>query len=289
MTSMKSSHPAISIANYAEEQIIFNKGEEARDIFIIQDGQVEVFDPETGRRIGLLGRGHLIGEQALFQLGVRVASVRAKGEVRCQQLPVDHVRRLISSETIPIKAGIEGLCLQLATLNHFSAPPTGKGEKPLVRSSLGSWSSNQAQEFLKTIINHGDSAESYSPEELLYIKTLALLTPRTMLFSEAHWNSSSGPEQAFMILDGEVSAMWGSKTITIGRGAVFGLAESILGRPQLTTNRALSPLRAQVFPVNAMVANLSRTNAGVAGICRALALKIVDAYADQQQVLIEGI
>jgi hypothetical protein len=48
-------------------------------------------------------------------------------------------------------------------------------------------------------------------------------------------------------------------------------------------------LSAQVFPVNEMVANLSRTNAGVAGLCRALALKIVDAYADQQQTLIEGI
>ena len=36
-----------------------------------------------------------------------------------------------------------------------------------------------------------------------------------------------------MILDGEVKATWGAKTMIIGSGAVFGLAESFLGRPRL--------------------------------------------------------
>ena len=86
----------ISIANYHNHQIIFHKGQEARDIFIIEDGWVEIFDPSTDRVISLLKKGHLIGEQALCQLGIRIASARARGEVRCQQLPIENVRKLLS-------------------------------------------------------------------------------------------------------------------------------------------------------------------------------------------------
>ncbi len=288
MTEMQPIRAPASITNYADDEILFHKGEEARDIFIIEEGQVDIFDPATGRIMSSLGRGHLIGEQALFQIGVRVASARAKGNLRCQQLPLGIVRKIISSEPDLIQTGIEGLCLQLATLNHFGATLQAEESKAMVRPGLGSLSSQQAQALLKVLVKQAEPVDSCPPEELLYIKVLASPILRTMFFSEVDWNSSKSPEQPFMILDGELGATWGSRSIRVARGAVFGLAESILGRPQFMTGRALSAFSARVFPATQMVTYLSKSNVGVAGICRGLALKIVDAYADQQEVLVNG-
>ena len=273
----------ISIANYHNHQIIFHKGQEARDIFIIEDGWVEIFDPSTDRVISLLKKGHLIGEQALCQLGIRIASARARGEVRCQQLPIENVRKLLSLDYGFITAGLEGLCLQLATLNHFSEFLAAKKHQPMIRSGLQDLLPNQAHEYLKKVFKQGELLGDISPEEFIYIKVLTSVTQKKILFNESKFNNPVSPQQAFMILSGEVKATWGSKTMAIGSGAVFGLAESLLGGPWLMTGSPLSAVSAQMFPVKALVSSFGQASPGIVGICRALALKVVDAYYDLQE------
>ena len=279
----RQSNTFISTEIFQDRQVIFNKGEDARDIFIIQEGQVEIFEPSTDRLISILKKGHVLGEQALFRFGVRLASARARGVVRCQQLPLENVRNLLSQDYGFIAAGIEGLCLQLATLNHFAEASLGGEDKTFLRPALQRFSAKQAQDYLNKVVQNGRLSDDISPEEFIFIKVLASVTPKPMLFLQAKLNAPVSPQHAFMILDGEVKAIWGAKTMVIGSGAVFGLAESFLGRPWLMNVFPLSPISAQMFPVDALVSGLDKANPGIVGLCRALALKVVDAYHDLQE------
>jgi len=53
-------------------------------MYVILEGQVEVFVEEAGHevRLAVKGKGEFIGEMAVFEREVRSANVRAMGEVR---------------------------------------------------------------------------------------------------------------------------------------------------------------------------------------------------------------
>lgn len=53
-------------------------------MYIVQEGQVEVFVEKEGQeiRLELLGEGEIIGEMAIFENEVRSATVRASGQAR---------------------------------------------------------------------------------------------------------------------------------------------------------------------------------------------------------------
>ena len=173
--------------------------------------------------------------------------------------------------------------MQLATLNHFAEASLGGEDKTFLRPALQRFSAKQAQDYLNKVVQNGRLSDDISPEEFIFIKVLASVTPKPMLFLQAKLNAPVSPQHAFMILDGEVKAIWGAKTMVIGSGAVFGLAESFLGRPWLMNVFPLSPISAQMFPVDALVSGLDKANPGIVGLCRALALKVVDAYHDLQE------
>lgn len=69
---------------YQDNEIILRQGDKGNCMFVIQDGVVEVLKEEGGKKVLLaeLGKGEFFGEMALFEDEVRLATVRAKGEVR---------------------------------------------------------------------------------------------------------------------------------------------------------------------------------------------------------------
>jgi CRP/FNR family transcriptional regulator len=70
--------------NYLDGEIIIKQGEEGDSMYVIQEGQVEVFQEDGGKEIHLAvaGEGEFIGEMAIFEREVRSATVRALGNVR---------------------------------------------------------------------------------------------------------------------------------------------------------------------------------------------------------------
>ena len=69
---------AVSRAHYQAGEVIFQKGELARNFYIILSGEVEVFQDDEGRetRVAVLGTGEFFGEMSLL-MGVRhTASIR---------------------------------------------------------------------------------------------------------------------------------------------------------------------------------------------------------------------
>jgi flavin-dependent dehydrogenase len=69
---------------YKSGETIVRQGDTGECMYIIQSGQVEVIRESDGKDVKLaeLGKGEFFGEMALFEKGVRSATVRPLGEVR---------------------------------------------------------------------------------------------------------------------------------------------------------------------------------------------------------------
>jgi CRP-like cAMP-binding protein len=69
---------------YQDGEVIVRQGEVGDCMYVVQKGKVEVVLETEGREIRLaeLGEGELIGEMAIFDREVRMATVRAFGKAR---------------------------------------------------------------------------------------------------------------------------------------------------------------------------------------------------------------
>jgi len=79
---------------YQDGEIVIRQGEMGDNMFVIQEGQVEIVVEQDGQevRLAVQGAGQPIGEMAIFQHQVRSATVRALGQARI--LTVDKKRLL---------------------------------------------------------------------------------------------------------------------------------------------------------------------------------------------------
>jgi CRP-like cAMP-binding protein len=69
---------------YQDGEVIVRQGDVGDCMYVVQEGKVEVVLETEGREIRLaeLGNGELIGEMAIFDREVRMATVRALGKAR---------------------------------------------------------------------------------------------------------------------------------------------------------------------------------------------------------------
>ena len=69
---------------YRDGEIVIREGDVAYEMYVVQEGAVEVLAEHGGnqRLLRTAGKGELFGEMAIFDRDVRSATVRAKGEVR---------------------------------------------------------------------------------------------------------------------------------------------------------------------------------------------------------------
>lgn len=69
---------------YRDGEILVRQGAAGDCMYVIQEGQAEIFVEREGREVLLrtAGPGEVIGEMAIFERVVRSASVRAKGDMR---------------------------------------------------------------------------------------------------------------------------------------------------------------------------------------------------------------
>lgn len=69
---------------YRDGEILVRQGEAGDCMYVIQEGQAEIYVERDGKEILLrtAKAGEVIGEMAIFERVVRSASVRAKGDMR---------------------------------------------------------------------------------------------------------------------------------------------------------------------------------------------------------------
>lgn len=71
---------------YAAESIIIQQGDTGDELFVIQDGQVEIvlMGTKPERQVVVLGKGQVLGEMSLLDFGYRSATARATEETTVQ-------------------------------------------------------------------------------------------------------------------------------------------------------------------------------------------------------------
>jgi CRP-like cAMP-binding protein len=86
--------------SYAPGEIIIREGEIGTCMYVVQQGEVEVFVESGGEEIQLnvLKPGSLFGEMALFDKDVRSASVRALGPARVLTIDKKNFMRRIHED-----------------------------------------------------------------------------------------------------------------------------------------------------------------------------------------------
>ena len=69
---------------YEDGEVIIRQGDEGDCMFVVQDGEVEIFAERDGKEVPLrvLGPGEFLGEMSLFEREVRSATARARGKAR---------------------------------------------------------------------------------------------------------------------------------------------------------------------------------------------------------------
>lgn len=73
------------VRKFAPGEVLFSEGDQSREMFIIQDGEIAVSRVAEGQEIilGRLSKGDFVGEMALLESEPRSATARASRETRC--------------------------------------------------------------------------------------------------------------------------------------------------------------------------------------------------------------
>lgn len=120
---------------YHDGEIIIRQGDIGDCMYVIQEGQVEVFVVQGGQevRLALRGEGDVFGEMAIFEKEKRSATIRAVGTVRL--LTVDEknfMRRVHEDPSLAYRMvkmmsqRIRELSSEVARLKYEDLPDVGR-------------------------------------------------------------------------------------------------------------------------------------------------------------------
>lgn len=272
---------------YEDGQILFNKGDNAKHLAIVLEGSVEIFDPVGNVKLATLGAGCSFGEQAILEGGVRDASVRASGKVKCLEIKTGALRTNLMKDKGLLRQTIEGLLLQLSMCNQISkmiATPDTSLVYELVKDER--LTTLQIQGKLNDAFDNPDS-HGLPAEQMMYLK----LQSSEKLMS--HWfesgkvlgcPSKDSIGSAYVIMEGSVEAQCGNRSIRLGCGSVMGLAEGITGEPFSWTLVAREHLTVKVISVDKVLRDLEYSNPGVKGIVRYTTSRILELQKTFSQI-----
>lgn len=90
---------------YQDGEVIARQGDTAVELYVVQDGAVEIVAEDGANEVVLLcaGRSEILGEMAIFDGGVRSATMRSKGRSRVLTLDKrNFMRRMSEDPTIAL-------------------------------------------------------------------------------------------------------------------------------------------------------------------------------------------
>lgn len=96
---------------------LFNAGDPADKLFVIQSGTVQMLDAKSGAAFASLSAGQSFGEQAMLPGGIRGASAQALDEVECLQITAESLLQLLQAQSPVMTAVFEALLLQQSMHN----------------------------------------------------------------------------------------------------------------------------------------------------------------------------
>jgi CRP/FNR family transcriptional regulator len=114
---------------YKDGEIIISRGDEGDCMYVVQQGQVEVFVEKDGGevRLAVRGEGEFFGEMAIFEREVRSASVRALGEARVLTVDKKNLMRRIHEDPSMAFRLIQAMSNRIRKLSEEVAGLKGAG------------------------------------------------------------------------------------------------------------------------------------------------------------------
>ena len=126
------------VRTYEDREIVVREGEESREMFVIRDGQVEIYKQHEGRemRLALLTRGSFFGEMSLLEGLPRSASARSVGNSRLVVLRPGSLLILIRRDPTFAFELLQQMSSRIRYLNERVVNGAGNGVEALGRSPL---------------------------------------------------------------------------------------------------------------------------------------------------------
>lgn len=82
--------------NYLQGELVFNEGDQADAIFVVEMGTVDIVPPGKELAVVTIGSGQAFGEMAFFNPGKRPASARARETSSILRIPFDDLEPLLA-------------------------------------------------------------------------------------------------------------------------------------------------------------------------------------------------
>ena len=104
---------------YRDGEIVIHKGDEGTCLFVIQEGNVEVFDENGGSEVKIadLGASEFFGEMGLFEKDVRSCTVRAKGNAKILTIDKKNFYKTIQKDPTLAYRLLQKMSFRLRELN----------------------------------------------------------------------------------------------------------------------------------------------------------------------------
>ena len=104
---------------YRDGEIVIHKGDEGTCLFVIQEGNVEVFDENGGTEVKIadLGASEFFGEMGLFEKDVRSCTVRAKGNTKILTIDKKNFYKTIQKDPTLAYRLLQKMSFRLRELN----------------------------------------------------------------------------------------------------------------------------------------------------------------------------
>jgi CRP-like cAMP-binding protein len=117
---------------YDDGEDVFVEGDTSRDLFIIQEGEIEIFkkSPLGELKLAVFNRGDFFGDMALLQGGHRFAGAKAKGKTKLRVIqPGGFLLKIRRDPTFAFEM-LQALSLRIKVSNERLLEVIQKGNIP---------------------------------------------------------------------------------------------------------------------------------------------------------------
>jgi len=238
-------NPKLSEVVISAGTVLFNEGDRADAMYIIQSGEVDIAINQGAHVLATLEKGASFGEQAVVGTKYRMATASAKSDAVCLEIPADWLGRQISSAAPLLKNVFSALTLQLLQRNYIAAV-ANSGE------SSGSFTieSGGASEYAWATFARGSSLNS------VYFSDGGAIQNHILA------------GRAIIVSSGKLELRRGSVRCSLSEGAVIGLAEVLAGVELDDAVDVVSSVNAWSIDGDAAYSMVSKLNKGVFGVVK---------------------
>jgi len=136
-------NPGFNDVYIPKGEVLFHEGQIADCVYLIDDGEIEIYSEAQDRSFAALENNEIFGEQAILFEGRRGASARALVDTRCLEVEGAKWREFLNKQTRPAILGFKALMLEQIQNNYVHA----ESNKP-VRAKLGGPVTSRDRELL---------------------------------------------------------------------------------------------------------------------------------------------